>query len=121
MRSNLTCRLKPYIQPFERQLAYRELEALTRDNVRENGHDLESKPLLVNSYAPVDVLARELAFWQSVSNGNQLITTQARREATAIEPVKRKSAQLRLDDQSLAEEVMLPNRRCLRYGPHGIH
>lgn len=121
MRSNLTCRLKPYIQPFERQLAYRELEALTRDSVRKNGQGLEGKTLFVNSYASADVLARELAFWQSVSNGRQLITTQVRREATAVEPIKSNPIQLLLADQAPGEEVTLPNRRCLRYGPHGIH
>jgi len=121
MRSSLTCHLKPYIQPFERELAYRELEALTRDRVQENRQDLESKTLFVNSYAPADVLARELAFWQSVSNGKQLFTTQVRREATAVESVKSNPLQLVFDDESVADEVRLPNRRCLRYGPHGIH
>lgn len=121
MRSSLTCHLKPYIQPFERQLAYRELEALTCEPLPESGHTHEIKTLLVNSSAPAHVLARELAFWQSVSNGKPVITKQVRREATSVESLRSNSIQLVFDDQSLPEEIALPNRRCLRYGPHGLH
>ena len=119
MKVKLGCRLKPYIKPFERELAYRELEALTRVRVRENGQ--EDNTLWLCSSAAADVLARELAFWESVSNGERLITRQALREATVFEMPNSGPTQLLLGQQSASEEIALPNRRCLRYGPHGLH
>lgn len=121
MRANLDCKLKSYIQPFERELAYRELEALTQVRVRKNEQTQEDKTHWLRSSAPADMLARELAFWESVSNGERLITRQALREATVCETSKGEPTQLVLGEESNSEEIALPNRRCLRYGPHGLH
>lgn len=123
MINELTLILKKYIQPFERVLAYRELSALTGVtfneaallNERSNTHS-------VLSIASQDVLVDRLTYWESVQEGDvATVTKQSLRESTvnlvrngiALDELR---AKLPFD-----KNIPLPNRRCLRYGTHGIH
>jgi len=122
MSTSLSCRLKPYIQPFERELAYRELLALARA-VPEPIGTLEQERTMfrVMSHASAEVLARELAFWEVVCEDQILTTKQSLRESTVN--VVRNGAQIneRIIKLPFQQQAALPNRRCLRYGTHGVH
>lgn len=118
----LVCRMKPYIQPFERELALRELRQSTHARpvaLRSEASD----PVLyqVVTTTPPRRLIHSLAYWESVTNGRRDFTLQVKREATVA------IARNGITPGELAEalpfenDVPLPNRRCLRYGPHGIH
>lgn len=123
----IVCRLKPYIQPFERTLAIKELAALTGDEPTPETDQL-GEPLVyqvTTTQAPT-CLAERLTYWERVyPDGNPLmsqLTRQVRREATTnlvkngITP-----EQLRRLLPFQNGNIALPNRRNLRYGPHGIH
>src|ERR1041384_1745906 len=122
MTQDVVCRVKPYIQPFERQLALRELSMLT-------GCEPIPLPSLVDqpdrfrvrSGTSVDELARELAFWEAVGVDKAIITQQSLRESTAN--LVRNGITLEELAQLLPfnGSVPLPNRRCLRYATHGLH
>ncbi|HXF93552.1 MAG TPA: hypothetical protein VNK46_12400 [Nitrospiraceae bacterium] len=122
MSHQYTCRIKPYIQPFERKLALAELAALA-------GH--EPRPLtdaagdaleyVVAADLPAAELAEKLAYWESVRDTQSILTTQALREAT-INVVRNGVAVEQIEWLvTLNVSSSLPNRRALRYGPHGIH
>ncbi len=122
MNYELTCRIKPYIQPFERQLALRELEALSGNTPRQVPNLLDDPECFrVCSHVPPKVLARELAFWEVICGEKSLMTTQSLREST-VNVVRNGIA---LEELSkllpFRNSVPLPNRRCLRYGSHGLH
>jgi site-specific DNA-methyltransferase (cytosine-N4-specific) len=70
--------------------------------------------------APED-LASRLAYWEVVQAGFSHYTRQVRAEATAN--VVRNGVQFSELQRILPfrGDVPLPNRRCLRYGTHGIH
>lgn len=124
--TELICRLKPYIQPFERILALQELTV--RAGVAPVPHDPQiSEPLdyRVATQQSLTYLTDHLTYWEEVYPAGNLfmceLTRQVRREATAnvvrngIQP-ERLSAML-----PYAYAANLPNRRILRYGSHGIH
>lgn len=120
------CRLKPYIQPFERTLALKELAALT-NAVPVPETDPLAEPLIyhVITTQPPAYLADHLTYWERIyPNENPFmshLTRQVRREATTnfvrngITPEQLQAL------LPFRHEVSLPNRRNLRYGPHGIH
>jgi DNA modification methylase len=118
----VTCRIKEYIQPFERVLAFKELEAITKSTlVPVSSSDA---PLTFNAQTDVSVsdLSRTLAYWEMVeADDEQTVTDQSLREATVN--VVRNGIDLEQLRKSLpfGDQVALPNRRCLRYGTHGIH
>lgn len=122
MSAIIICRIKPYIQPFERKLALSELEALTgtipKPIAAPAGAGLEYS---VCTSRPVGQLAERLAYWESVSDERSVLTTQALREATAN--VARNGIPVEQIEHfvHLSLGSSLPNRRALRYGPHGIH
>jgi site-specific DNA-methyltransferase (cytosine-N4-specific) len=118
----LKCRVKPYIQPFERKLALAELSSLTHSTPRSDGSDTEALEFEVQSALPADVLASKLAYWEFVFDSRPHITIQALREAT-VNVVRNGIPLEKLRDLVPFKEdkVPLPNRRCLRYGAHGIH
>lgn len=117
MQHDITLRVKPYIQPFELNLAIEEAIAVgkaipaTSDQIT----------FRMSTRVPVDELAGKLAYWELVSGDTPLPTVQSLREATVN--VVRNGVPLRHIQQTLpfVEDPPLPNRRCLRYGPHGIH
>lgn len=118
----INCKLKGYIQPFERVLAIAELSSLTRTVPipieRSAGASLE---FTVTTRVLPKSLAGRLAYWETVSRDKPLLTTQVLREATVnvIQngiPIKELYKRFPFN-----HDPQLPNRRCLRYGPHGIH
>src|SRR4030067_862961 len=125
-KQELLCKMKAYIQPFERQLALMELEsAAGGEPIPEPG--FLDGPLVyrVNPPRSLDYLAETLTYWETVglrSTANGRYTHQVRREATAnvvrngISP-----AQLREMLPFNGNAIPIPNRRVLRYGPHGAH
>lgn len=123
MKKDVFLRLKPYIQPFERELAFREIAALARSAPNElvlhqtGGHDYS-----VSTAATVLSLAESLTYWESVCDeSGPTITTQSLREST-VNIVRNGIALDALRARlPFGSEVPLPNRRCLRYGTHGIH
>jgi site-specific DNA-methyltransferase (cytosine-N4-specific) len=121
--SKLRCRIKDYIQPFERVLALQELSAVAAAEPKHMG-DSEAGSVdftVVTRVAPSD-LATRLAYWEMVSTEDKaLTTTQSLREST-INVVRNGIDLAELKKRLPFEgEVPLPNRRCLRYGTHGIH
>jgi site-specific DNA-methyltransferase (cytosine-N4-specific) len=112
--------MKPYIQPFERTLALAELTALAGTHPlsvdRQAEHPiLFSVPSVVNA----DALTRHLAYWEVVESGTPCFTTQVLRERTVN--VVRNGVPTTDIPRLLRDDIVLPNRRCLRYGTHGIH
>lgn len=109
-----TCRLKSYIQPFERVLAIRELTQLAGTTPVQRGEHVwevsANRPLAMN----------RLAYWEAVAGKDERSTEQALLESTANTvrngvPIADLHAMLPLTSR-------LPvNRRVLRYGVHGIH
>ena len=66
-------------------------------------------------------LANRLSYWEYVSEDPRLYTAQVLREATVN--VVRNGISVNEIRASIpfGGDVPVPNRRCLRYGPHGIH
>lgn len=119
---NLICRIKEYIQPFERHLALEELRALTSGKVTPIDGDEETASIFaVADKSDAEALRGALAYWHSVGADPEALTTQLRSEATSI------SARNGVTIGNLAASVpelipnKLPNRRCLRYATHGLH
>ncbi len=117
------CHLKPYIQPFERELALRELGQIAkRPPTQKSSSGNGDSDFLVDSVVPPEHLISQLAYWESVSSPEFKWTKQLLREATTyvvrngINPANLSSLIPFRDGQ-----VPVPNRRCLRYGPHDIH
>lgn len=121
MRPLLVCRMKPYIQPFERTLALAELSALAQTepvpiDLNAGQSVLFSLPPTVK---PAD-LARNLAYWETIEADHPYLTTQVLRERT-VNVVRNGVAPKEIQQLLFADDIGLPNRRCLRYGTHGIH
>lgn len=119
---DLGCRIKDYIQPFERHLALQELRALTESNVVPlDGDDATALTFGVQASANAAHLRDSLAYWRSVGDDTAGLTVQVRREATFL------IARNGVATQSLPEAVgplvasSLPRTRCLRYATHGLH
>lgn len=119
---NLRFRIKPYIQPFERRLALLELAALTgADPIPVDGSLDDAGEFLINTHARRTTLSARLAFWEAVIGNVETPTTQALLEATTN--VVRNGVPLAEIARTLpfTATPVLPNRRCLRYGTHGLH
>ncbi len=118
----INCRLKPYIQPFERRLAIEELRSLAGANpVPVDGAEGKALVFTVTSEHGSSRLADKLAYWECVETDQRRFTRQVYLEATASAiraGVAAGEAQTPLD---FSDCPVLPNRRCLRYGTHGIH
>ncbi len=122
----LACHLKTYIQPFERILAVKELEALTGNvPVVRSSRDNEPVDYTVVSSKPYSYLANRLTYWESIAPQTEiapsLLTRQVCREATTNLVRNGISAEELQSLLPFQGQVPLENRRNLRYGPHGIH
>lgn len=120
--NSFVCRIKDYIQPFERQLALQEVGALTKAAGLTVEQKTESEFTIFGTEHHLHEFAQRLAYWESVvGQGYALTTRQSLREATVN--VVRNGIDLDVLRGALPfrDEVALPNRRCLRYGTHGIH
>jgi site-specific DNA-methyltransferase (cytosine-N4-specific) len=125
-QQELICKMKPYIQPFERQLALMELSAVSEASpLAEPG--LLEVPIVyrVTTSISLEHLANTLAYWETVTSAtsvNVRYTRQVRREATVniarngVTPER-----LRTLLPFGGSAVPVPNRRVLRYGTHGVH
>jgi site-specific DNA-methyltransferase (cytosine-N4-specific) len=83
---------------------------------------VEDGEYLVETNWQAEKLAERLAYWETVaSKSSSFITTQSLRESTVN--VVRNGIDLNALKKTLPfkDEVPLPNRRCLRYGTHGVH
>lgn len=120
MTNTIVCGMKNYIQPFEQNLAIAELRSLTGAALESNAH--RGTSVRVRTAASAEDLAARLSFFESVTQGErQLRTQQVLREGTLYVarngiPIPEIRRQLPIGDDG-----PLPNRRCLRYGTHGIH
>src|ERR1039458_9325076 len=120
MSQPLVCRMKPYIQPFERTLALAELNALAHTSPVPIDKQAEHPVLFsVPPVVKAAVLVRHLAYWEVIEAAQPCFTTQVLRERTAT--VVRNGVPTKDIPQLLRDSIVLPNRRCLRYGTHGIH
>lgn len=120
--SGFVCHIKDYIQPFERELALQEVGALVKAAGLVVERKSNSEFLINGNENNLRVFAERLAYWESVDGtGRPVVTRQSLREATVN--VVRNGIDLDALRSSLPfqDEVSLPNRRCLRYGTHGIH
>lgn len=116
MRTNsIVCELKPYIQPFERTLALKELAIVSGSNPRQQTAG-DGCLFVVQPGRPLKEIVDVLTYWQSVwdqSNSQHVFhTTQILIEAAHVS-TKRQRQDI--------DQLVLPNKRELRYGPHGIH
>jgi site-specific DNA-methyltransferase (cytosine-N4-specific) len=103
---SLKFELKPYLQPFEQELAMRELRALlgTRaEIIEEFGYHV------VHTNKPEDFFRERLTYWQRVGR-------------VSLEPTVQKALEL---TQNGISETHVPKKlhkaRRLRYGPHDLH
>lgn len=98
--------MKPYLQPFERDLALRELKALL------NGGDEiieEHGVWLARTDVPDELLRDRLTYWQRVGR-------------TRLDPTLQKSLEFTQNGTAQAtERSELHRARRLRYGPHDLH
>ncbi len=98
--------IKPYLQPFERELAMRELRALlnTGDEIRE-----EHGYWLARTEISDEMLRAKLTYWQRVGRNS-------------LEPTLQKVLEFTQNGETAANERSdLHRARRLRYGPHGLH
>ncbi len=118
----LICQLKPYIQPFEKKLAIQELARLSLDTP-EPLQQSEDGPALfqVKTASSSRALATRLAYWEYITDRKPICTAQALREATVNAVRNGVSLDEIRDRLPFTIDAPIPNRRCLRYGTHGIH
>lgn len=103
---SLKLELKPYLQPFERVLALRELHSLLGTETpfeEKNGY------VAITTAKPPELLRKTLTYWQRVG-------------CRVLEPTVQ--VMLELTQGGLAQTTAkrdLHNARRLRYGPHDLH
>ena len=115
------CRIKDYIQPFERQLALQELRALCSGTLSPvDGCERTASLFSVVANRSADALRDELTYWQSIGLEDDDLTLQVRGEATSMMATHNGSA-APLASNGGASTINVPRRRCLRYATHGIH
>ena len=98
--------MKPYLQPFERELAVRELRALLGPSCEiseEHGY------WLARTETSDEFLRSRLTYWQRAGRGK-------------LEPTLQKSLEFTQSGMNKAlERLELHRARRLRYGPHDLH
>ena len=118
----LTCRMKEYIQPFERRLALQELHALTDASVVPiDGNDVTALTFSVAKTRDANTLRGALAYWRSIGGNKDELTVQLRSEATSLIARNGVPVEELLKTVCALVPSKLPNRRCLRYATHGLH
>ena len=123
MTTSVRCRMKPYIQPFERTLALAELGAVANVGTVSAANDHCSTCVDIRTSASAETLAAALAYWELVDDGAARYTHQALREATVSVARNRNGTPIEGFRKALPfrNDVPLVNRRCLRYATHGLH
>ncbi len=122
MHRALTCRMKAYIQPFEKRLALNELTQISNAPPRSVDESKQIYAVQVADSLDLRKLITRLAYWETVEEiDNEMFTVQVLRERT-VNLVRNGVAVREIPSLVQNEkEISLPNRRCLRYGTHGIH
>jgi hypothetical protein len=103
---DLVLEIKPYLQPFERELAMRELRTLLNpgDDIRE-----EYGYWLARTKVSAEMLRARLTYWQRVGRG-------------FLEPTLQKALEFTQNGTAATNERSeLHRARRLRYGPHDLH
>lgn len=114
MTGSTILRMKSYIQPFERELAHRELATV----LGASAEPIDEDRGLWAASADLGDAGDILAYWECLGGA---YTAQVRREALSL--FARNGVAL-ADLPELSKErieTKIPRSRCLRYGPHGIH
>ncbi|MXY04302.1 MAG: site-specific DNA-methyltransferase [Gammaproteobacteria bacterium] len=120
--NRLTCKIKNYIQPFERRLALDELRALAPGTVHPtDGDEATASTFSLTGAVNVGALRDALAYWRSVGPEPEGLTKQVRGEATVA--VARNGMALGDLGNGAGRRTLLkpPRKRCLRYATHGLH
>lgn len=118
--NHLTCRIKPYIQPFERQLALQELKALaTGPVIPLDGDAATALTFSIDRKNDASTLRKSLVYWQSIGNDANGITNQLLGEATSL--TVRNGAKVNTASLLDSSSLQIPTKRCLRYATHGLH
>lgn len=122
MTARVVCRIKPYIQPFERVLAIQELSEMSSARPKPIDANQKGPEFEVRSAVSAQDLAARLAYWEHVRGSGEIVPTlQVLREATVGAVRNGISPQQLRALLPFRSSVPAPNRRCLRYGPHGLH
>lgn len=100
------CKMKQYIQPFERQLAAMEFSSLCDTDISDDM--VQSVPNEVS----LQMLKDRLAYWDCIETNEVIPTKQALLEATYY-------SELTANNELIINR--LPNTRILRYGTHDLH
>ena len=119
---DLTCRIKDYIQPFERRLALDELRALAPGTVHPaDGDEATASTFSLTGAVDAGALRDALAYWHSVGSESEGLTRQVRGEATLA--VAHNGLALSDLGEGAKRQMPLkpPRKRCLRYATHGLH
>lgn len=104
--TNRTCKMKKYIQPFERILATKEFNAVCGTCFDQKAEQR------IPAEMDTQILIDRLAYWDRVEDGLEIPTKQALLEATYYSKV---------DECGNLVIERLPNTRILRYGVHDLH
>jgi DNA modification methylase len=122
MTTELTVHLKTYIQPFERRLALQELAALAKAKLTPlDSNSADAEVFSVVTDVSTDYLVQKLAYWEVVVADEPRYTEQVQFEATTSVVKNGISLESIRAQLPFKGPPPLPNRRCLRYGTHGIH
>ncbi|MDR1618051.1 MAG: hypothetical protein LBS06_03255 [Treponema sp.] len=120
--NKMRLKMKSYIQPFERILAIRELQTLCNKNLMDENDFDNNNVTIIESNINAQELINRLSYWETVEHGSNITATkQSLRESTVsflkngitFEDIQKKLP--------FKHDIPFPSRRCLRYGPHGIH
>ncbi len=124
--AGLICRIKEYIQPFERRLALAELRALVKEPVLPlDGNEATASIFAVSDRSDADMLRSALAYWHSVDTSDvpepEALTVQLRGEVTSLAVQGDSELGGLFGNRPAWTPSKLPRRRCLRYATHGLH
>ena len=98
--------IKPYLQPFERELALRELKALLLPGEKISE---EHGIWLARTKVSDEFLRKRLTYWQRVGR-------------VELEPTLQKALEFTQNGAAtVSERPKLHRARRLRYGPHDLH
>ena len=118
--STVVCRIKDYIQPFERELALKELRALCPGSLNPvDGSEQTATLFSVVANGSADALRDGLTYWRSVGHADDDLTLQVRGEATSL--IDTRGGFPKPASNRRSRKINIPRRRCLRYATHGIH
>lgn len=122
MIMKIQLKIKGFIQPFERQLALLELQALTAARPSAVDGDMKTASIfeVAGDFDPV-LLGESLSYWRAISTNKAVLTRQIRAEATSIVAGNGMDVDVIRDKTRELVPGKLPNRRCLRYASHGLH